>query len=86
MRFARCSTRERADEPAWTPYVGTYRLERWRKPANEIVVQRKNGYLYLNDIRLIAEHEPGLFFTPDGEAVDFRHDPPTWRNVRMRRF
>ena len=73
------------DEPAWTPYLGTYRLERWHKPADEIAVQRKNGYLYLNDVRLIAEHEPGLFFTADGEAVDFRHDTPTWRNVRMQR-
>jgi CubicO group peptidase (beta-lactamase class C family) len=73
------------DKPAWTPYLGTYRLERWGQPANEIVVQRKNGYLYLNDFRLIVEHEPGLFFTCDGEAVDFRHDARTWRNVRMHR-
>jgi CubicO group peptidase (beta-lactamase class C family) len=73
------------DKPAWTPYLGTYRLERWGKPADEIVVKRENGYLHLNDIRLIAEHEPGLFFTSDGEAVDFRHDPPTWRSVRMQR-
>jgi hypothetical protein len=50
-----------------------------------MVVRRRNGYLYLNDTRLIAEHEPGLFFTTDGEAVDFRHDPPTWRSVRMQR-
>jgi hypothetical protein len=73
------------DKPGWMPYLGSYRLERWGKPADEIVVQRKNGYLYLNDTRLIAEHEPGLFFTSDGEAVDFRHDAPTWRNVRMQR-
>jgi CubicO group peptidase (beta-lactamase class C family) len=73
------------DEPSWTPYLGTYRLEQWGKPGDEILIQRKNGYLYLNDTRLIAEHERGLFFTSDGEAVDFRHDPPTWRNVRMQR-
>jgi CubicO group peptidase (beta-lactamase class C family) len=74
------------DRPQWSPYLGTYRLERWGKPADEMRVQRKNGYLYLNDIRLIAEHEPGLFFTSDGEAVDFRYDPPIWRNVRMQRI
>jgi CubicO group peptidase (beta-lactamase class C family) len=73
------------DEPAWTSYLGTYRLERWRKPADEIAIRRRNGFLYLNDIRLIAEHEPGLFFTADGEAVDFRRDVPTWRNLRMQR-
>jgi CubicO group peptidase (beta-lactamase class C family) len=73
------------DEPAWTPYLGTFRIERWSKPADQMVIQRRNGYLYLNDTRLIAEGEPGLFFTSDGEAVDFRHDAPTWRNVRMQR-
>jgi hypothetical protein len=73
------------NEPAWTPYLGTYRLQRWGKPAQEMLVQRKNGYLYLNDIRLSAEHERGLFFTSDGEAVDFRQGTPTWRNIRMHR-
>jgi hypothetical protein len=73
------------DEPAWTPFLGTYRLEQWGEPGDKIEVRRKNGYLYLNDIRLIAEHEPGLFFTADGEAVDFRQDAPTWRSLRMQR-
>lgn len=73
------------DAATWTQYLGTYRVERWGKPAEVMVVQRRNGYLYLNDTRLIVEHEPGLFFTSDGEAVDFRHDPPTWRNVRLHR-
>lgn len=73
------------DAPTWAAYLGTYRVERWGKPAEMMVVQRRNGYLYLNDTRLIVEHAPGLFFTSDGEAVDFRHDPPTWRNVRLYR-
>jgi CubicO group peptidase (beta-lactamase class C family) len=74
------------DEQAWDRYVGTYRIERWGQPAEEMRVQRKNGYLYLNETRLVAEHEPGLFFTSDGEAVDFRGDVPTWRNIRMQRI
>jgi hypothetical protein len=32
---------------------------------------------------LIVELEPGLFFTSDGEAVDFRHSEPTWRNIQL---
>ena len=71
------------DKAAWAPYVATYRLQQWGKSADEVVFRRKNGYLYLNDIRLIVE--PGLFFTSDGEAVDFRSDVPTWRDVRMHR-
>jgi hypothetical protein len=34
------------------------------------------------DFRL-AEHLPGLFFTPDGEAVDFRASPATFRNIKL---
>lgn len=44
-----------------------------------------NGYLYLNETRLVEEFEPGLFFASDGEAIDFRRDTPTWRNVPLRR-
>jgi hypothetical protein len=73
------------DKPAWTQYVGTYRIHRWGQPAEAVVVQRKNGYLYFNEIRLITELEPGLLFTPDGEAVDFRHGAPTWRSIRLQR-
>jgi hypothetical protein len=50
-----------------------------------MTVHRKNGYLYLDDHRLVVELEPGLFFTCEGEAVDFRHPVPTWRNIRLER-
>lgn len=73
------------DKTEWAPYLGRYRLVQWGKPADEIVIQRRNGYLYMNETRLIVEHEPGLFFTCDGEAVDFRQKPATWRNFRMER-
>jgi hypothetical protein len=73
------------DNSAWSAYLGEYRIWRWGKPADRVTIHRKNGYLYLNNIRLIEETEPGLFFTSDGEAVDFRHHPPTWKNTRLRR-
>lgn len=73
------------DKPDWSRYVGTYRIHQWGKPADEMTVHRKNGYLCLNQTRLITELEPGLFFTPDGEAVDFRGNAPMWRNIRLHR-
>jgi hypothetical protein len=73
------------NKPEWTKYTGTYRIHQWGQPADEATVQMKNGYLYLNQIRLITELEPGLFFTSDGEAVDFRGNEPTWRNIRLYR-
>jgi hypothetical protein len=73
------------DKPEWSRYLGTYRIHRWGKPAESVIVQRKSGYLYLNEIRLITELEPGLFFTSDGEAVDFRRGEPVWKSIRLHR-
>jgi CubicO group peptidase (beta-lactamase class C family) len=67
---------------AWDAIVGEYHIDQWGKPAQRFIVRRKNGYLYLNDWRLV-EFEPNLFFTADGEAVDFRRREATWRNIRL---
>jgi CubicO group peptidase (beta-lactamase class C family) len=74
------------DSPSWAPYLGTYQIEMWERSADKATIHRKNGYLYLNNIRLITEFEPGLFFTSDGEAVDFRSRVPTWKNIRLKRI
>jgi len=44
----------------------------------------KDGYLQIDGNRL-NEHLPGLFFTVDGECLDFRGDIPTWKNYRMKK-
>jgi hypothetical protein len=69
---------------AWDAIVGQYHIDQWGKPAQQLIVHRKNGYLFLNDWRLI-EFEPNLFFAADGEAADFRSTEPTWRNIRLLR-
>lgn len=73
------------DRPEWSRYLGRYRIDQWGKPSMDVAIERRRGYLYLNGIRLVVETEPGLFFTSDGEAVDFRASPPTWRNLLLRR-
>jgi CubicO group peptidase (beta-lactamase class C family) len=73
------------DKPEWAAYVGDYSMDQWGKPLYPIKVHRKNGYLYIDTARLVVEHEQGLFFTSDGEAVDFRSGPPTWGNIRLRK-
>jgi CubicO group peptidase (beta-lactamase class C family) len=72
--------------PAWDAYLGRYQIDLWGKPTESVAIHRHNGYLYLNERRLIVETEPGLFFTADGEAVDFRSGVATWRNIRLRRM
>jgi hypothetical protein len=73
------------NKPAWEAFLGEFQVYQWGQPAGKKTVHRKNGYLYLDDHRLVDELEPGLFFTGDGEAVDFRHPVPTWRNIRLER-
>jgi hypothetical protein len=70
------------DSAAWDAIVGRYHIDQWGKPALQLIVHRKNGYLYLNDWRLL-EFMPNLFFTADGEAADFRRPETTWRNLRL---
>ncbi|HTC54524.1 MAG TPA: serine hydrolase domain-containing protein [Steroidobacteraceae bacterium] len=75
------------NEPGWERFLGAYKYYTWgqSQPDASKTLHRKNGYLYLDDIRLVAETEPGLFFTSDGEALDFRHPVPTWKNIRLER-
>ena len=70
---------------SWDNFVGQYGIDLWGQRAQSVSVHRKNGYLYFDDRRLILEFTPGLFFTADGEAVDFRNTPPTWRSIRLQR-
>jgi CubicO group peptidase (beta-lactamase class C family) len=69
----------------WGHYLGDYWIYQWGRRVQQVKVQRKNGYLYLDATRLVAELEPGLFFTSDNEAVDFRGSDPTWGNIYLRR-
>jgi hypothetical protein len=71
------------DKKTWETYLGEYEIEQWGKPLRRVKIASQNGYLYLDEVRLIVEFEPGLFFTSDGEAVDFRQTSPTWRNIRL---
>lgn len=74
------------DKPEWEHFVGTYQIDWWGQPLQQMKVHRRNGYLYLDETRMLLELEPGLFFTTDGEAVDFRHPVPIWRNIRLQRM
>lgn len=82
----------------WTRYLGSYRLAgnatpRWYArlvmsvgiPRQAFVRVGRRGDGLVLDAAPLLEQEPGLFFTKGGEALDFRTDPPTWRNIRLRK-
>jgi CubicO group peptidase (beta-lactamase class C family) len=71
------------DKPEWKPYLGWYSMLTWgRMKGDHLRVDVRNGYLSCNSQRCI-EFEPGLFFTYNGEALDFRGTIPTFRNIML---
>jgi CubicO group peptidase (beta-lactamase class C family) len=69
----------------WNAFLGDYELQQWGQRVGKVSIHLKNGYLYLDALRLVVELEPGLFFTSDNEAVDFRGNVPTWGSIPLRR-
>ena len=89
---------ETAWKPEWKRYLGKYQLSfyaepRWYvkvalaigAPRKVFVRVRRQGATMTIDGVQLLEHEPGLFFSITGEALDFRSDPPTWRNVVLKK-
>jgi CubicO group peptidase (beta-lactamase class C family) len=74
------------NKPEWQSYLGKYVIYQWGVRALIVTIDLQNGYLCLNGTRLIQEVSPGLFFTSDGEAVDFRDRQATWKNLRLVRL
>ena len=77
-----------ADKPGpnkseWEKYAGTYRYRIYGQLRGIHRVAVKNGYLYFDRLRLVEEYQPGLFFSATGEALDFRGEIPTWRNIKL---
>lgn len=82
----------------WKRYLGTYALSLNGEPlwwaglahtaglprAAFVKVTRSEGGIAL-DGSMIIEAEPGLFFTTEGEVLDFRGPVPTWRNIPLTR-
>ena len=71
------------DKPHWIGYVGDYELLRFGEPEEIVKITVTNGYLYY-DARKCTEHERGLFFTFDGQALDLRTDRPSMANMPLR--
>lgn len=64
-------------------FVGTYVVVGLNETAE---VRDQNGELtisYWDNTETLTEVEPGLYFSPYGDAVDFRGRIPTYSNIRL---
>jgi len=68
------------NKPEWKKYEGEYELIWEDLPVGTVNITIKNGHLYYQGRKCI-EYKQGLFFTNDGEAIDFRSEPPTAANL-----
>ena len=71
------------DKPEWKPFLGSYRTLTWGRTFGfPVAISVADGYLTFNGTRC-REHAPGLFFTYEGEALDFRGTVATFRNIPL---
>jgi CubicO group peptidase (beta-lactamase class C family) len=71
------------NKPEWKPFLGTYKTLAWGRTFRSLVtIAVAEGYLTVNGMRC-REYRPGLFFTGDGEALDFRGTGATFRNIAL---
>lgn len=71
------------NRPEWKPFLGTYKTLTWGRTFGFMVnIAVGDGYLTFNGTRC-REYLPGLFFTYDGEALDFRGTVATFRNIAL---
>ena len=88
-----------ADPARWQAYLGDYKAANWgiiNPTGAPDRVYEQNGALFLDGSDVgdaaaprLYETAPGLFFTQNGEALDFRPlaggEPPTYRNLKLTR-
>jgi CubicO group peptidase (beta-lactamase class C family) len=80
-----------ADLARWKKYVGAYGRPNWDVVSPEAAYLNlflRDDHLYLKVTEEATEWElvealPGLFFAPNGEALDLRGHQPTWRNMKL---
>ncbi len=71
-------------KPEWSAFVGPYRARAYGLEDTQTVALR-NGYLDWGGQVRLSEHAPGLFFTADGDSVQFTGDSMSFANRRYER-
>ena len=65
------------DKAEWEKYTGEYALKVSENTLGKFTIYKENGHLFLkfgSAVNSLQEYSPGLFFTVNGEAVDFNNN------------
>ncbi len=68
----------------WARFFGAYHAQAYGQD-DESSVALRNGHLYWNGRLKLTEYHPGLFFTADGDSVQFGEDTVEYANRHYRR-
>ena len=68
----------------WSEYLGEYEQIVNGKTIGSFNVTVRNGYLYTAECKC-TEYKLGVFFTYDGDLIDFTSDPPTANYTQIRK-
>ena len=71
-------------KPEWVRFQGVYQARAYGQD-DEVRVALRKGYLYWNGRLKLIEDRPGLFFTADGDSVQFTEDAVDFANRHYRR-
>jgi hypothetical protein len=86
-------------QPEWKKYKGKYKYLNdinfytyakialalgYYHPELNAKVYEKNGFLEIDGKRL-DEYQPGVFFTADGDCLDFSGPVPLWKGMRIKK-
>ncbi len=74
-----------AAKPEWTRFLGVYHARAYGQD-DEARLALKNGHLYWNGRLKLIEYRSGLFFTADGDSVQFADGRVDYANRHYRRM
>lgn len=73
------------DRADWEPFIGRYRIFVHGTPVEMLTVERRNGFLFANNLKL-REQSPGVFTACTGDVLDLSGAAPAYRNISMEKI
>jgi hypothetical protein len=73
----------------WKPIFFAKIMGLFSKPYENQSIFREGEVMKMKineDISTLREYKEGMFFTRTGEVLDFRTEPPSYRNIKLKKL